>query len=138
MVHVTKTGNFFYFYVQALNPPAFLKFLLQDYFCVPHVCSEAESNQARGTHRVSFCLGTTMALGVWNSWASGAVGPPAVSLASRAKTSIFQNKAASLKGLGPGKKKGCPRSSGAREEEAAGRSKSLSRQVIAGEGNKPA
>lgn len=79
-----------------------------------------------------------MALGVWNSWASGAVGPPAVSLASRAKTSIFQNKAASLKVLGPGKKKGCPRSSGAREEEAAGRSKSLSRQVIAGEGNKPA
>lgn len=78
-----------------------------------------------------------MALGVWNSWASGAVGPPAVSLASRAKTSIF-HKAANLKGLGPGKKKGCPRSSGAREEEAAGRSKSLSHQVIAGEGNKPA
>jgi len=109
------------FYVQSLNSTCFLKItILQDYFCVLDVSSEAESNQARGTHRVSFCLGNTIVLGFWNIWASGTLGHPAVSLASRAKTSIFQNKTANLKGLGPGKRKGCSRSSGSSSEGRGG------------------
>lgn len=91
------------------KPTCFLKItILWYYFCVPHVSSEAEGNETRGMHRVSFCLGT-MVLGFWNIWASGTTEPPSV---STVWTSIFQNKAANLEGLGHGKRKVCSGSSG--------------------------
>lgn len=57
----------------------------------------------RDTHRVSFCLGTTMVLGFWNTSVSGTIGPAAASSASQAKISIFLNKVANLKVLHHGK-----------------------------------
>lgn len=143
VVCVMKTGNLFYFFIKALNPPAFLKLLSYRILPVSHICPLRQEvnvrklagsiSQARGR---SFCLGTIMVLGILE---------PQAPLTSSSLLGIqdLDFPIPNPEDLRHGKKKAWPRSPWIlgpylRDEEEAGRSKPLSHQVITGEGNEQA